>query len=141
MEFLVPPLTNPPAVARFLSALLSRAALACVLAASGALAQSAPARRVALSISNDQVSGPGLEAPARGAPTLRVERGEQIELRWSADAPMELHLHGYKQEVRVAPGEPVLMAFSARATGRFPVETHDRGGRHRAILYIEVHPR
>ena len=88
-----------------------------------------------------RVTGDSVAIPARGAATLRVKRGDQIELRWSVDAPTELHLHGYNIETRAKPGEVTVLTFLARATGRFPVETHDAQGRHRVLLYMEVHPR
>jgi hypothetical protein len=31
------------------------------------------------------------------------------------------------------------MAFRARASGRFPIESH--GDRHTVLVYLEVHPR
>ena len=75
---------------------------------------------------------------------LRATEGERVELRWSADEPLVLHLHGYDIETRVAPGKPAVTAFAARLTGRFPVEIHSGDGsrhRHRALLHVEIHPR
>jgi hypothetical protein len=75
---------------------------------------------------------------------LRATEGERVELRWSADEPLVLHLHGYDIETRVAPGRPAVTAFAARLTGRFAVEIHGEGGpqrRHGALLHVEIHPR
>jgi hypothetical protein len=75
---------------------------------------------------------------------LRATEGERVELRWSADEPLVLHLHGYDIEMRVAPGKPAVTAFTARLTGRFAVEIHGEGEakhRHRALLHVEIHPR
>jgi hypothetical protein len=75
---------------------------------------------------------------------LRATEGERVELRWSADEPLALHLHGYDIETRVAPGKPAVTAFAARLTGRFPVAIHAEGGskhRHGALLHVEIHPR
>ena len=74
---------------------------------------------------------------------LRATEGERVELRWSADEPLVLHLHGYDIETRVAPGRPAVTAFTARLTGRFPVAIHGEGDkhRHRALLHVEIHPR
>ena len=75
---------------------------------------------------------------------LRATAGERVELRWSADEPLVLHLHGYDIETRVDPGKPAVTAFVARLTGRFPVEIHAGDGakhRHRALLHVEIHPR
>jgi hypothetical protein len=86
-------------------------------------------------------------AERRVAPSQRVVRateGERVELRWSADEPLLLHLHGYEIETRVAPGQPAVTAFTARLTGRFPVAIHGERGakhRHRALLHVEIRPR
>lgn len=75
---------------------------------------------------------------------LRATEGERVELRWSADEPLVLHLHGYDIETRVEPGKPAVTAFAARLTGRFPVEIHSAAGsrhRHSALLHVEIHPR
>ena len=73
--------------------------------------------------------------------TLRVQQGDDVELRWSSDKPMELHLHGYDIEVKVSPQAPAVMSFKANIPGRFPVEPHGQELRHhRPVLYLEVHP-
>ena len=73
--------------------------------------------------------------------TLKVQQGDDLELRWSSDKPMELHLHGYDIEVKVSPQAPAVMSFKANIPGRFPVEPHGQGpGHHRPVLYLEVHP-
>jgi hypothetical protein len=79
--------------------------------------------------------------------TLRVKQGDAVELRWTSDRPLRLHLHGYDIELRVRPGEPAVMAFKAAEAGRFGLTTvregdgntrgHQHGGR---VLYLEVHP-
>jgi hypothetical protein len=89
------------------------------------------ARRFELHIENGRLAGDVKE--------VQVKRDEAVEIVWSTDRPTVLHLHGYDIEVGVNPGEKKLMAFRARATGRFPIEAH--GGRHVVLLYIEVHPR
>jgi len=73
--------------------------------------------------------------------TVRVRRNDTVEINWSADRRTAIHLHGYHIETVVDAGTPGTMAFRARATGRFPIETHDRAGRHRTLIYLEVHPR
>ncbi len=73
--------------------------------------------------------------------TVRVMKGDKVELRWSSDKPIALHLHGYDIEISVAPPAPAVMAFVAKIAGRFPVSEHRHGGGHeRAVLYLEVHP-
>jgi hypothetical protein len=71
--------------------------------------------------------------------TVQVQRDEVVEFSWSSDRRTDVHLHGYNIEVTVNPGQTQVMAFRARATGRFPIEAH--GARHTVLLYLEVHPR
>ena len=60
---------------------------------------------------------------------------------------MVLHLHGYDIEQRVSAGAVAELAFTATATGRFPIEIHapaEAGGHaHEGVplAIIEVHPR
>ena len=105
--------------------------IAIAIGISSALAQ--PAARVfELAIVKGRLAGEG---------TLRVKRGEHVELRWSSDRPIVLHLHGYDIERKAAPQAPAVMAFEAKIAGRFPVSEHAHGaGHHRAIAYLEVHP-
>jgi hypothetical protein len=73
--------------------------------------------------------------------TIRVKRGDYVELRWSSDREISLHLHGYDIERRVTPQVLVKMAFKAHLSGRFSVSEHGRGDRHgKALLYLEVYP-
>ena len=73
--------------------------------------------------------------------TLRVARGDQVELRWKSDRRIVLHLHGYDLEATVTPAAPASMKFTASIAGRFPVSEHTHGpAHHRALLYLEVHP-
>ena len=72
---------------------------------------------------------------------VRVQQGDDVTLRWTTDQPLTLHLHGYDIEETLAPGTPAAMRFTARATGRFPIEAHDARGAKRTIGYLEVHPR
>jgi hypothetical protein len=78
---------------------------------------------------------------------IRVKQGDVVRLRWTSDRPIVLHLHGYDIERTVAPGEVAEMAFTANATGRFPVEEHKpanhagRAHEDQPLLRIEVYPR
>ena len=78
---------------------------------------------------------------------IRVKQGDAVRLRWSTDRAIALHLHGYDIEIKVEPGKPADMAFTARATGRFPIEEHKpdaRGGHSHGeapLARIEVYPR
>jgi hypothetical protein len=77
---------------------------------------------------------------------IRVKQGDAVRLRWTSDRPIIVHLHGYDIETRVEPGAVAETTFTARATGRFPVEEHKpaaRGHSHgeAPLVRIEVRPR
>jgi hypothetical protein len=76
--------------------------------------------------------------------TIKVKQDESVELRWTTDQPIRLHLHGYDIEIAVKPGEPTVTALKARIAGRFSIDKlqdkpggHQHGGK---VLYFEVHP-
>ena len=79
--------------------------------------------------------------------TLRVTEGDHVRLRWSADAPTILHLHGYDIEKAIAPGRVTEFDLQAYATGRFPIEVHGHGdASHHShdkapLVVLEVYPR
>jgi hypothetical protein len=77
---------------------------------------------------------------------IRVKQGDVVKLRWSSDRSIALHLHGYDIERKIDPGVVAEMTFTARATGRFPVQEHQAqsGGGHThgaPIVQVEVLPR
>ena len=75
-----------------------------------------------------------------GQRLVRVRQGDEVTLKWTTDRPFTLHLHGYDLEARLVPQTPVEMRFTARATGRFPLEIHGPGTE-RTVGHLEVHPR
>ena len=120
--------------------LIGGAAILVLLAAASAVRSDAP-RLVAISLVDGKAErfGPDHVRKSR-AGASSCAKAKHVELRWSSDRSMALHLHGYDLETQAAPGRDGVMSFVARAAGRFPVETHDAQGRHRAVLYVEVHP-
>ena len=101
-----------------------------------AIAQDGPRRVIEARIENRKVVAPG-EA-------IRVTEGDVLELRWTSDEAVELHLHGYDLEFHVRPDEPAVMVVEAHATGRFPITSHgwgEGGHGHDALTYLEVYPR
>ena len=84
---------------------------------------------------------------AESGPTLKVSQGDEVVLELKSDRDLELHLHGYDIEKTVEPGAATEMAFTAHATGRFPVEEHKpnaKGGHSHGeapLVRIEVRPR
>ena len=80
---------------------------------------------------------------------LKVEKGDALRVRITSDAPGELHLHGYRESAKLAPGQTTELAFTAYATGRYPFEWHPAGenagggSRHRGppLATLEVRPK
>ena len=72
--------------------------------------------------------------------TIRVTEGDKVELRWSSDGAVGLHLHGYDIEIEVEAGATGTMSFEANATGRFAIVAHGHGASHAPFAYLEVHP-
>jgi hypothetical protein len=78
---------------------------------------------------------------------IRVSEGDVVRLRWTSDQPLVLHLHGYDIEKRIAPGAVTEFAFTAYATGRFPIHIHEQGAgasghahEDRSLATVEVYP-
>jgi len=73
---------------------------------------------------------------------IAVRHGDDVTLRWTADKPTEIHLHGYDLAVNLRPGAPTPMHFTAKSAGRFAIEAHGLGPSMEPTLgYLEVHPR
>ena len=77
---------------------------------------------------------------AKDKRTLRVTEGDSVEIEFTSDRKLTLHLHGIDIETTVTPGKPTLMRFAAAVAGRFPVEAHGTGA-HASLFYVEVYPR
>jgi len=78
--------------------------------------------------------------------TIRVSKGDQVELDWTTDEETTIHVHGYDISLALEPRVQGTMRFEAKATGRFPVSAHGFGNgaashREVVLLYLEVHPR
>jgi hypothetical protein len=72
---------------------------------------------------------------------LRVHQNDVVTLKWSSDRPITIHLHGYDIEREVKPGAAAEMTFTARATGRFTIESHASSGAHSPpLVTLEVYP-
>jgi hypothetical protein len=79
---------------------------------------------------------------------IHVTEGDVVKLRWTSDQPLVLHLHGYDIEKRITPGAVTELAFTAYASGRFPIYVHEQGagaGGHAhadlPLATVEVYPR
>jgi hypothetical protein len=69
--------------------------------------------------------------------TVQVQRGDTVEIVWSADQENRIHVHGYDLDLALPSQKSVVMKFVVNATGRFSI--HDN--RHRLLIYLEVLPR
>jgi hypothetical protein len=56
---------------------------------------------------------------------VSLARGERVQLVVTSDVADELHIHGYDQELRLTPGKPATLEFTADQTGLFEVEAHE----------------
>jgi hypothetical protein len=59
-----------------------------------------------------------------GPQSIEVEQGEPVRIVVAADAPDEIHLHGYDLTREAAPGAPARFNFSANLEGVFELESH-----------------
>lgn len=71
-------------------------------------------------------------------PTIRVQRGQTVELRLTSTDDQVVHLHGIDLEVAVAPQSPVTLLFNAEFPGRFIAEAHDAA--ETPVFFLEVLP-
>ena len=79
-----------------------------------------------------------IEDGAMSPAEIVVGQGDQVTLRLSSDAPVEVHLHGYDLEEEVEPDEKNELSFEAELTGRFEIEDHETEAELGALL---VEPR
>ena len=121
----------------------SRARAAIVVLGVVLLCGASAVREFEISIRDRRVEG--------GTPTLRVKRGETVQLRWRTDESVSLHVHGYDVPLKLFPASPDAMRFEAKVAGRFPITAHEfgaaadrdarpKGHREVTLLYLEVLP-
>ncbi len=94
-------------------------ALLCLTATAVASAAGSPEKTFDLTIAQGAI-------PAEQR-ALRVNKDDAVRLRFTSDAPGEIHLHGYRLEARLTPGVPGELNFKAYATGRYRLEWHPAG--------------
>ena len=76
--------------------------------------------------------------PAGGTTTFRVKQGDTVTFNITSNSAGEVHLHGYDLEAEMEPGKPVVISFTANATGRFLMEFEKTKVE---IGFLEVQPR
>ncbi len=54
-----------------------------------------------------------------------AREGDTVTFRIRADREVELHLHGYDEEVSVKEDAPATLTFKADKTGNWPIEDHE----------------
>jgi hypothetical protein len=63
-------------------------------------------------------------AVAGGPARIETIKGETVRIVVRADAPDEIHLHGYDITRNAAPGRPARFRFKAGIEGIFEIESH-----------------
>jgi plastocyanin len=78
-----------------------------------------------------------------GPAEIKAKNGDTVVIVVSADAPDDIHLHGYDIEKKVAPGQPARFRFKANAEGEFEIESHvaEDAGRDPLVGTLIVEPR
>lgn len=77
-----------------------------------------------------------------GVRTIRVTKGDPVDIVITSDAPDELHLHGYDVEKTAAPGKPARFKLKATLEGVFELESHtaEHEGLPPAVAKLVVEP-
>ena len=77
-----------------------------------------------------------------GPKNIEVTRGDTVRIVVQADAPDEIHLHGYDITRNAAPGAPARFKFKADAEGAFEIESHvaEDAGQNPLVARLVVQP-
>jgi hypothetical protein len=78
-----------------------------------------------------------------GPAEIKATKGDTVVIVVSADAPDDIHLHGYDIERKAAPGQPARFRFKATFEGEFEIESHvaEDAGRDPLVGTLIVEPR
>jgi len=55
---------------------------------------------------------------------IQATKGQTLHLAFTADAPAEVHIHGYEREFAVKKGQTARVSFPANLDGVFDIENH-----------------
>ena len=83
-------------------------------------------------------------ARSSGGPAeIHAKNGDTVVIVVSADAPDDIHLHGYDIEKKVEPGKPATFRFKANLEGEFEIESHvaEDAGRDPLLGTLIVEPK
>jgi FtsP/CotA-like multicopper oxidase with cupredoxin domain len=77
-----------------------------------------------------------------GPKTIEVTRGDVVRIVVTADAPDELHLHGYDITRNAGPGQPARFRIDAMLEGAFEMESHvaEDAGKDPLVARLVVEP-
>jgi plastocyanin len=78
-----------------------------------------------------------------GPAEINAKKGDTVVIVVSADAPDDIHLHGYDIKKKVAPGQPARFRVKANLEGEFEIESHvaEDAGRDPLVGSLIVEPR
>jgi hypothetical protein len=81
-------------------------------------------------------------AVAGGAREVEASTGDTVRIVVAADAPDEIHLHGYDITKSAAPGKPARFVFKATLEGVFELESHtaEDAGKNPLVARLLVEP-
>jgi hypothetical protein len=81
-------------------------------------------------------------APVGGVRRIATTKGETVRIVVTADAPDDVHLHGYDIERQVGPGQPGRFKFKANIEGIFEIESHvaEDAGKDPLVARLVVQP-
>lgn len=65
---------------------------------------------------------------AKGPAGVEVKVGDRVVIQVTTDAPDELHVHGYEKTLKIEPGKPATLRFTAHLPGVWEIELHEGGG-------------
>jgi FtsP/CotA-like multicopper oxidase with cupredoxin domain len=78
-----------------------------------------------------------------GPAEITVTNGDVVRIVVTADAPDDIHLHGYDIEKPAAPGKPARFRVKANIEGSFEMESHvaEDAGRDPLVARLNVEPK
>jgi FtsP/CotA-like multicopper oxidase with cupredoxin domain len=77
-----------------------------------------------------------------GPVEIKARKGDTVVIAVSADAPDDIHLHGYDIVKKAGPGQPARFKFKANLEGGFEIESHvaEDAGRDPLVGTLIVEP-
>ena len=81
-------------------------------------------------------------APVGGVQSFTAKKDAVVRIVVSADAPDQVHLHGYDIEKEATPAKPAVIRFKANIEGSFELESHtaEHEGKQPLIAHLHVEP-